>query len=97
MRKRSWKLGLGVPAAALSTVLIATPAQAVPANSGAYGTTFVDGAGTLTDDFGDHFDELGHSLCNGCADSNTDLVLMWQSSSGPPPPPPPRAGSPVTA
>jgi hypothetical protein len=43
-------------------------------------TTYVDGANTLTDDWGDHFDELGNSLCDGCADSNnTDLVLMWQA------------------
>ncbi|MEV0638904.1 peptidoglycan-binding domain-containing protein [Streptomyces sp. NPDC050619] len=79
MRTRHAKLGLGLLAAGLSTVLIATPAQAIPANSGAYGTTFVDGDGVLTDDFGDHFAELGHSLCNGCADSRTDIVLMWQS------------------
>jgi peptidoglycan hydrolase-like protein with peptidoglycan-binding domain len=60
--------------------LFAGTANAVPGNSGVYGTTFVDGAGALTDDFGDHYSELGHSLCNGCADSsNTDLVLMWQS------------------
>ncbi|SDN01710.1 Putative peptidoglycan binding domain-containing protein [Streptomyces sp. cf386] len=79
MPTRRWKPVLGVLAAGLSTVLIAAPAQAVPANSGAYGTSFVDGAGGLTDDFGDHFSELGHSLCNGCADSNTDIVLMWQA------------------
>lgn len=49
-------------------------------NSGVYGTTFVDGAGVLTNDFGDHANELGHSLCNGCSNSQgTDLVVMWQS------------------
>ncbi|WP_406224199.1 peptidoglycan-binding protein [Streptomyces canus] len=79
MQTRRWKLGLGILAAGLSTVQIATPAQAIPANSGVYGTTFVDGDGTLTDDFGDHYAELGHSLCNGCADSNTDIVRMWQA------------------
>ncbi|MEV6109318.1 peptidoglycan-binding domain-containing protein [Streptomyces sp. NPDC051940] len=43
-------------------------------------TTVVDGSGALTDDFADHFAELGNSLCNGCGDSsNTDLVLMWQA------------------
>jgi putative peptidoglycan binding protein len=55
-------------------------AGAAPGNSGAYGTSFVDGADAVTDDWGDHFGELGNSLCNGCADSwNTDLVMMWQS------------------
>lgn len=43
-------------------------------------TTIVDGGGIVTDDWGDHAEELGNSLCNGCADSqNTDLVLMWQT------------------
>jgi hypothetical protein len=79
MRRLQGKLGFTVLAAGLSTLLAVAPAQAVPANSGVYGTMFVDGAGSLTDDFGDHFDELGHSLCNGCADANTDLVLMWQA------------------
>ncbi|GIH11042.1 hypothetical protein Rhe02_91090 [Rhizocola hellebori] len=47
--------------------------------SGLYGSTFVDGAGVLTDDWGDHFSELGNALCNGCGDSmNSDLVVMWQ-------------------
>ena len=49
-------------------------------NGGAYGTTFVDGGGVISDDFNDHYKELGGSLCNGCAYSkNTDLVVMWQS------------------
>ncbi|MET7622475.1 peptidoglycan-binding domain-containing protein [Streptomyces sp. NPDC005408] len=74
------RIVLGALAAAASMFLLAGTANAVPGNSGVYGTTFVDGAGALTDDFGDHYSELGHSLCNGCADTrNTDLVLMWQS------------------
>ncbi|MGW1067148.1 peptidoglycan-binding domain-containing protein [Streptomyces aureus] len=49
-------------------------------NGGVTGTSFVDGADALTDDWGDHYAELGNSLCNGCADSNnTDLVIMWQA------------------
>ncbi|KUO21577.1 peptidoglycan-binding domain-containing protein [Streptomyces dysideae] len=62
-------------------MLTVSPAQAAYAgNSGAYGTTFVDGAGALTDDFGDHFEELGNSLCYGCSESsNTDIVMLWQS------------------
>lgn len=49
-------------------------------NGGAFGTSFVDGGDALTDDWGDHYGELGNSLCNGCADSyNTDLVMMWQA------------------
>lgn len=48
--------------------------------SGVYGSTLVDGADALTDDWGDHYGELGNSLCNGCADSqNSDLVYMWQA------------------
>ncbi|MFF3691406.1 peptidoglycan-binding protein [Streptomyces sp. NPDC002187] len=71
---------LAVLAAVVSMFLLAGTANAVPGNSGVYGTTFVDGGGILTDDFGDHYSELGNSLCNGCADSrNTDLVVMWQS------------------
>jgi len=59
--------------------LSTAPAHAID-NSGKYSTTYVDGAGSLTDDFGDHFRELGGSLCNGCAKSwNTDTVIMWQS------------------
>lgn len=49
-------------------------------NGGVSGTSFVDGDGALTDDWGDQYGELGNSLCNGCADSNnTDLVMMWQA------------------
>lgn len=68
-------------AAALgSSLLVAGPVHASHANEGAYGTSFVDGAGALTDDFGDHYGELGNSLCYGCGDSwNTDLVIMWQT------------------
>lgn len=55
-------------------------ATAYPSNGGLFGTTFIDGGDAATDDWGDNFSELGHSLCNGCADSfNTDLVMMWQS------------------
>lgn len=81
MSKRRWKLGLGILAASLSTLLAVGPAHAAyAANSGAYSTTFVDGGGTLTDDFGDHYEELGNSLCYGCGNSsNTDIVVLWQS------------------
>jgi peptidoglycan hydrolase-like protein with peptidoglycan-binding domain len=79
--KKQGKIGLAAMAAGLATVLAVGPAQAAYSeNSGAYGTTFVDGAGVLTDDFGDHFDELGNSLCYGCGESrNTDIVVLWQS------------------
>lgn len=62
-----------VLAITVGTVLgFAGPAQA--------STTQVDGSGVLNNDFGDHYEELGNSLCNGCGDSqNTDLVVMWQS------------------
>ncbi|KUO21576.1 peptidoglycan-binding domain-containing protein [Streptomyces dysideae] len=81
MVKLRGKIGLGILVAGLSTLLTVTPAQAAYSqNSGAYSTSFVDGAGTLTDDFGDHFDELGNSLCYGCGNSwNTDIVVLWQS------------------
>ncbi|HEY9409571.1 MAG TPA: peptidoglycan-binding domain-containing protein [Jiangellaceae bacterium] len=69
--------------AALSVVAVASTAHAWAGsedNAGVYGTSFVDGADAVTDDFGDHRAELGNSLCYGCADSqNTDLVIMWQS------------------
>ncbi|AXL90515.1 peptidoglycan-binding protein [Streptomyces sp. CB09001] len=79
--KKRWKIGLAALASGMATVLAVVPAQAAYSqNSGAYGTSFVDGAGSLTDDFGDHFDELGNSLCNGCGESsNTDIVMLWQS------------------
>ncbi|MFC8872228.1 peptidoglycan-binding protein [Streptomyces sp. NPDC057148] len=79
--KKRWKLGLAALAPAMATVLAVSPAHAAYSqNSGAYSTSFVDGAGSLTDDFGDHFDELGNSLCYGCGESsNTDIVVLWQS------------------
>ena len=51
-----------------------------PSNSGVSSASVVDGFDALTDDWGDHFSEIGNSLCNGCADSfNTDTVMMWQA------------------
>ncbi|MEU4446945.1 peptidoglycan-binding protein [Actinosynnema sp. NPDC050801] len=81
MNGRGWKSGFVALSAAVATVLSVSPAQAdYPGNSDSYGTTFVDGDGTLTDDFGDHFEELGNSLCYGCGESsNTDIVMLWQS------------------
>lgn len=61
-------------ATGLAVVALTGPAQAADSS------TVVDGSGAVTDDWGDNFDELGHSLCDGCAhSSNTDLVLMWQT------------------
>ncbi|MFJ8143792.1 peptidoglycan-binding protein [Streptomyces sp. NPDC096094] len=79
--KKQWKIGLAALASGMATVLTIVPAHAAYSqNSGAYSTSFVDGAGSLTDDFGDHFDELGNSLCYGCGESsNTDIVVLWQS------------------
>jgi hypothetical protein len=70
---------VGFGAAMAITAGLAVPAHA--ANSGVYGTTFVDGAGAVTDDFGDHFDELGHSLCDGCPNSSkeTEITKLWQN------------------
>ena len=67
-----------VAVAAMSVVTFSAPAQA-HSTEGLYGTSFVDGAGSLSDDFGEHYSELGHYLCWGCAHSwNTDLVVLWQ-------------------
>jgi peptidoglycan hydrolase-like protein with peptidoglycan-binding domain len=48
---------------------LAGTAAANPGNSGVDSPRLVDGFGAVTDDWGDHFSELGNSLCNGCADS----------------------------
>ncbi|NYV73846.1 peptidoglycan-binding protein [Streptomyces sp. UH6] len=65
----------------LATALAVDSAHAaVHKNSGAYSTSFVDGAGALTDDFGEQAGELGNSLCYGCGNSSgTDIVVLWQS------------------
>ncbi|MFJ9060120.1 hypothetical protein [Streptomyces sp. NPDC102409] len=56
-------------ATGLALVTAVSPAHAAhAANSGAYGTTFEDGDAAATDDFGDHFGELGNSLCRGCGE-----------------------------
>src|SRR5688500_2986827 len=69
---------LVIPALAAFSVL-AAPAHAAN-NEGVYSDSFVDGGGSLTDDWGEHYDELGGSLCWGCGNSqNRDLVLMWQA------------------
>ena len=79
---RKWKI------AAVTAVAVATTASAIgltlgPAsahNTGAYSTSFVDGGGKLSDDWGDHYSEIGNSLCQGCGHSwNTDTVVMWQA------------------
>lgn len=75
---RGWKVAAAT--LGLSMALGGTALAAGSGNSGQYSTSFVDGAGVLTDDFGDHYSELGGSLCNGCANSwGTDTVLMWQA------------------
>jgi peptidoglycan hydrolase-like protein with peptidoglycan-binding domain len=81
VRVTSWKLGLTAAVAGLSTLLATGPAQAAYSiNSDAYSSSFVDGDGTLTDDWGEQFGELGNSLCYGCGNSNnTDIVVLWQS------------------
>lgn len=74
---RTWKVAVAV--VALATMFTGT-ANANIDNSGKYSTAFVDGNGSVTDDFGDHYSEIGGSLCNGCANSwNTDTVVLWQS------------------
>jgi hypothetical protein len=64
----------------VGVVGLAGSAAANPANHGVDSPRVVDGFGPVTDDWGDHFGDLGNSLCNGCADSfNTDTVMMWQA------------------
>ncbi|GAA3018099.1 hypothetical protein GCM10020229_31740 [Kitasatospora albolonga] len=76
--RRAGRLAAVLGLAVLGTAGLSGTAFA--GNGGADGNSFVDGGGALTDDWGDHYGELGHSLCNGCAHSkNTDLVLMWQA------------------
>lgn len=78
MGRRIARLCAVAAAAVLGASTVATPAQADHANRDAYSTSFVDGAGALTDDFGEHENEIGF-LCVGCSYSwNTDLVIMWQ-------------------
>ncbi|CAL9446060.1 peptidoglycan-binding domain-containing protein [Streptomyces sp. enrichment culture] len=81
MLQTQGKLAIATVAAGLAALLATTPAHAAYSqNSGAYSRSFVDGAGKLTDDFGDHFEELGNSLCQGCGESwGTDIVVLWQS------------------
>ncbi|MBE1877706.1 peptidoglycan-binding domain-containing protein [Myceligenerans pegani] len=70
-----------VAVGALVTVAgVSATASATEADEGAYSTSFWDGGSGLTDDFGDHYDEIGNSLCNGCADSwDTGSVRAWQA------------------
>lgn len=80
LRRGTRRLAAAGVIAGLVTLAAAAPAYSDHNNAGAYGTSYVDGKNTVTDDFSDHHDELGHSLCYGCADSrNTDLVVMWQA------------------
>lgn len=77
---RRWHYATALAAAGLTAALFGGTAHATPGNSGAYSTTFVDGAGKLTDDFSDNAREIGSSICNGCSNSwGTDTVAMWQA------------------
>lgn len=79
---RRWKImataALAVATAAGAVGLTLGPASAH--DEGAYSSTFVDGGGDLTNDWGEHYEDIGNSLCNGCGSSwNTDTVVLWQS------------------
>lgn len=79
---RRWKIAVATAVAATAAAIGASPLigpASASSNGGAYGTTFVDGAGKLTNDFGDHYSEIGGNLCNGCGRNNTDIVILWQS------------------
>ncbi|GAB3171558.1 hypothetical protein GCM10027059_40100 [Myceligenerans halotolerans] len=59
---------------------VSATASADELDEGVYSTLFWDGGGALTDDFGDHYGEIGNSLCNGCANSwDTQGVRAWQA------------------
>jgi peptidoglycan hydrolase-like protein with peptidoglycan-binding domain len=76
---RARRLLAAATVGAACSLLVVNPAQADHNNDRAYGTTFVDGAGEIRDDFGDHYGEIG-LICYGCANSwNTDIVVMWQA------------------
>lgn len=78
-RNRILKLVLGVAAAAAVAAGSIGLAGAASAEPNAKSTTYVDGFGVLTDDWSDHYDEVG-ALCSGCDNSQEkDLVLLWQS------------------
>lgn len=78
MRNRNRKIVLGVGAALLLGAA-AGVAGVASADSNAKAVDFVDGFGTVTDDFGDNAREVG-ALCSGCSNSQgTDLVMVWQS------------------
>lgn len=79
LRKGVGRLLLIVALAVSSSVLTATPAHADHNNHGRYSDYFVDGGDVLTDDWGDHYAELGYSLCYGCLSNDTDLVVLWQT------------------
>lgn len=66
--------------ALVATLGVSGTASADPLDEGVYSTLFWDGGGELNDDFGDHYDEIGNSLCNGCANSwDTQGVEAWQA------------------
>ncbi|MEV0646956.1 peptidoglycan-binding domain-containing protein [Phytomonospora sp. NPDC050363] len=70
---------IALAAVAATTIGGFTGTAAAAGGVGVTSTTIVDGAGVLTDDFGDHADEMGE-ICRGCSNSgNTDLVILWQS------------------
>jgi hypothetical protein len=66
--------------ALVATLGVSGTASATPSDVDAYSTSFWDGGGVLHDDFGDHYEEIGGDLCNGCArSSNTGSVRAWQA------------------
>lgn len=78
MASRKWKVAV---VAAVTVAVAGGAAGWAVADSGeTKATGYVDGLDKVTDDFNDHYRELGGSLCDGCDNSdNTDLVVMWQS------------------
>lgn len=73
---RLWKIAAGV---VVLTMVFAGTAGTASAH-GSYSSSYVDGGGTLTDDWSENFEDIGNSLCNGCGNSwNTDVVHMWQA------------------
>lgn len=78
MASRKWTIA----AVVVATVAVAggTAGWAAADSVDTKALTYVDGLNKVTDDWNDHYRELGGSLCDGCENSdNTDLVVLWQS------------------
>lgn len=78
MKRKTWVIA--ATAAAALALVGGAAGVATAEDADAKSATHVDGLDAVTDDFNDHFRELGGPLCDECRYSqDTDLVVMWQS------------------